>query len=304
MKIVRYESREGLRMGLWIEDKVIDLTRLDGVSFRSFVDLAIVASGKKTSLKDVITECLHGNLAKLPRTQIGRSDKLDANGVRFVVPLDPPEVWGCGITYEKSRVARETETGVKGVYDLAYAAKRPEVFFKATSSRYVGPDEEICVRGDSKWSVPEAELAFILGPDNAIVGFTAGNDVTARDIEGENPLYLPQAKIYKGCCALAPSIVTIDEVGLEPRLEVKCQVFRAGESIFLKSFNTSRMKRSIEELRSFLCRYNPMPVGTTCLTGTGIVPPDDFSLQENDTVEIEIEKIGTLRNRVRRLETY
>jgi 2-dehydro-3-deoxy-D-arabinonate dehydratase len=157
------------------------------------------------------------------------------------------------------------------------------------------------VRGDSQWSVPEPELAFILGPDNEIEGYTGGNDVSARDIEGENPLYLPQAKIFKGCCSIGPSITTVDEIGIEPKLTIECEIFRSGESVFKDSINTSKMKRSIKELRSYLCRYNPVPVCTVCLTGTGIVPPDDFSLEEGDIVEVKIEKIGILRNTVKKL---
>ena len=165
----------------------------------------------------------------------------------------------------------------------------------------LAPGEEICIRGDSYWNVPEPELAFILGLNQEIIGFTVGNDVSSRDIEGENPLYLSQAKIYEGCCALGPSIVTVDEVGAEQKIRIECRVFRSGSLIFEGSTETSQMKRSFEELRSYLCRYNPVPPGSVCLTGTGIVPPDDFSLEEGDIVEISIEKIGTLRNPVRRL---
>lgn len=222
---------------------------------------------------------------------------------KLLLPLDPVEVWGCGITYTRSQEAREFETGVKGIYDFVYKAVRPEIFFKTTGIRCVGPNEPIGVRGDSTWSVPEPELAFILGHGCRVIGFTGGNDVSARDIEGENPLYLPQAKTFEGCCALGPSIVTIDEVGMEPKLEIICKIIRNKKVVFEGSTNTARMKRSIEELRSYLCRYNPILPGTVCLTGTGIVPPNDFSLQNRDVVEITIEKIGTLRNPVKRLES-
>lgn len=304
MRIVRYKSGRGLRLGLWIEDEVIDLTNLNKIPLYSFADLAINAHKKKISLKDFVMEAQKRNPEDLARLQYKELDKPGNGGERLVIPIDPPEIWGCGVTYKKSSTAREFETGTKGIYDLVYNAKRPEIFFKGTVNRCVGPNDDICVRGDSNWSVPEAELAFILGPDNSVIGFTAGNDVSARDIEGENPLYLPQAKIFEGCCALGPSIVTVEEVGSVPKLEIECQVFRSGKRIFKDCTNTSEMKRSIEELKSYLCRYNPMPVGTTCLTGTGIVPPNDFSLREGDIVEIRIEKIGALRNRVRRLKAY
>ncbi|RLI05150.1 hypothetical protein DRO22_03130 [Candidatus Bathyarchaeota archaeon] len=181
---------------------------------------------------------------------------------------------------EKPRSHRESETGIKGIYNLVYDAARPEIFFKATAHRCVGPGEEICIRGDSYWNVPEPELAFILGLNQEIIGFTVGNDVSSRDIEGENPLYLSQAKIYEGCCALGPSIVTVDEVGAEQKIRIECRVFRSGSLIFEGSTETSQMKRSFEELRSYLCRYNPVPPGSVCLKGTGIVPPDEFSLEE------------------------
>jgi len=303
MRIVRYKSGRGLRLGLWVKDEVIDLTSLNERFFKSFIDLAINAYEEELSLEDFVMAALDKNPEDLGRLPYGELSEPSKRSEALVMPLDPPEVWGCGVTYKRSRIAREFETGTKGIYDLVYDAVRPEIFFKTTASRCVGPNEDICVRGDSNWTVPEAELAFILGPDNSVIGFTAGNDVSARDIEGENPLYLPQAKIFEGCCALGPSIVTVNEVGSEPKLEIECEIFRSGESVFRKSANTSEMKRSIQELKSYLCRYNPVPVGTTCLTGTGIVPPNDFSLQEGDIVEIKIEKIGALRNRVRRLKT-
>ncbi len=304
MRIVRYKSGRGIRLEIWVEDEVIDLASVNETSFNSFIDLAVNACKKKLSLKDFVMEVTERNSKDLARLRYKELNKPDKDGERLVIPLDPPEVWGCEITYKKSRTAREFETGTKGIYDLVYNAERPEIFLKGTADRCVGPNDEICVRGDSNWSVPEAELAFILGPDHSIIEFTAGNDVSARDIEGENPLYLPQARIFKGCCALDPSIVTVDEVGSEPKLKIECEILRSGESIFKDSTNTSVMKRTIEELRSYLCRYNPVPVGTVCLTGTGIVPPEEFSLQQRDIVDIRIEKIGTLRNRVKRLKAY
>jgi len=214
------------------------------------------------------------------------------------MPYQPPEVWGCGVTYVRSKQARETETTIKGIYDKAYEAIRPEVFFKATASRCAGPNEPICIRSDSKWTVPEPELTFIVGMRNEIVGYTIGNDVSARDIEGENPLYLTQAKIYKGCCAFGPVITTPEEIRNPRDLDIECKIFRKNELIFDGKTNTSRMKRTVEELCSYLCRDNPVPMSTLFLTGTGIVPPDDFSLKHGDIVEITIEKIGTLRNPV------
>ena len=223
------------------------------------------------------------------------------NQACFRIPCHPPEVWGCGVTYTRSRHARETETSVKGIYDRVYDAMRPEVFLKATAERCVGPNEPVCIRSDSKWTVPEPELAFVSGMNNEIAGYTIGNDVSARDIEGENPLYLPQAKTYKGCCAVGPIIATPMEIENPRNLDIECRVFRGKDLVFTGKTSTSQMKRSLDELNSYLCRDNIIPIGALCLTGTGIVPPDDFSLRNGDFVEITIEGIGTLRNSVLQL---
>lgn len=301
MRFVRFKSDLGIRLGLWEGTDIIDLTQIDVTMFKSFTDLVVTASKQKLSLNDLVTERLENFTEDLIRYSYADLDSPDAP-TRLVLPIESAEIWACGVTYKRSRAAREEETTMKGLYDLVYDAERPEVFFKGTASRCVGPNAAIGVRGDSNWTVPEPELAYILGPEQEVVGFTAGNDVTARDVEGPNPLYLTQAKIFARCCALGPSIVTVDEVGIEPKLLIECEIFRAGESIFKGSVNTAQMKRSIAELNSFVCRYNPIPVGTVCLTGTGIVPPDDFALAEGDIVEIRIENIGTLQNPVKRLK--
>ena len=300
MRIVRYEACGELRLGVCVKDDVIDITNLGRKSLRSFLDLALEASEKDVSIDEFVNGIINESSIDPPiysyeDLENGKDD------MRLVMPLDPPEVWGCGVTYRKSQEARESDTGVKGVYSLVYDAPRPEIFFKGTAHRCVGPGEEICIRGDSSLNAPEPELAFILGTKQEIIGFTAANDVSSRDIEGENPLYLPQAKIYEGCCALGPAVVTVDEVGTEPKLRIECRILRSGEVIFEGSVNTSQMKRSFEDLRYYLCLYNPVPFGSVCMTGTGIVPPEDLSLEEGDIVEISIEKIGTLRNHVRRL---
>lgn len=294
MRIVRYRVGDRAVLGVWGEEWVINLTDLNPRVFDSFLHLIQHAHRVRRTIEELVSKAMEGAKRR-------KRERLTERDERLLIPLNPPEVWACGVTYRRSREAREYESGVKGIYDLVYEAERPEIFFKTTGLRCVGPNQPIGVRGDSNWSVPEPELAFILGADQRIVAFTAGNDVTARDIEGENPLYLPQAKTFEGCCALGPSILTFDEVGPEPKLEIRCEVIRGGEVVFQGSTNTSRMKRSLEELRSYLCRYNPIPPGTVCLTGTGIVPPDDFALEDGDVVRITIEKIGTLINPVKRL---
>lgn len=216
---------------------------------------------------------------------------------RLLRPLDPPEVWAAGVTYERSRRARREETEVADVYSLVYRAQRPELFLKdAECRRTVGPNDPIYVRSDSTWTVPEAELALVLGENGRVVGVTAGNDVTARDIEAKNPLYLPQAKIFRGSCAIGPTLAPpkgFTAVGIT--LEIR----RAnGDLKFSGSTSTRRLKRSFDELARFACRDNPVPPGSLLLTGTGIVPPDDIALEPGDIVEIDIEGLGALRNPV------
>lgn len=290
MRFVSVWSDRGACLGLVEQRTVIDLSPIAV----SFSDLCVKAEQRGLAVAEFVADQLPPLAGSLRRWAYTALDT--RQGRRLAIPLRPPEVWACGVTYTRSRAAREFETGIKGLYTRVYAAERPEVFFKATGDRCVGPNEAIGVRGDSAWRVPEPELAFILGPNQRVVGFTAGNDVSSRDIEGENPLYLPQAKIFQKCCALGPAIVTVDEVGAEPRLRIECTIVRSGDQVFQGATTTAAMKRSIEELRSYLCRYNPVPPGTVCLTGTGIVPPDDFTLEAGDLVEIRIDAIGVLRN--------
>ncbi|MEM2824891.1 MAG: fumarylacetoacetate hydrolase family protein [Candidatus Bathyarchaeia archaeon] len=301
MRIIRFSSPSGERIGVWINEKVVDITEAFESPLRSILDLASKANEAGKSIDDLLTDILEQKSGHLPVYLYKKIERGEDN-LRLLIPIVPPEVWGCGVTYRRSREARERETNVKSVYDLVYNAARPEIFFKATAHRCVGPGEEIYLRGDSKRNIPEAELAFILGFNQEILGFTAGNDVSSRDIESENPLYLPQAKIFDRCCALGPSILTINEAGKEPKLRVECRVFRSGKIVFEGTTSTAEMKRSIEELKSYLCRYNTIPPGSVCLTGTGIIPPDEFSLIDGDIVEITIEKIGSLRNPVKQLK--
>jgi 2-dehydro-3-deoxy-D-arabinonate dehydratase len=220
-----------------------------------------------------------------------------AEPYELMLPLEPPEVWCAGVTYERSRDARIEESAVEDVYSLVYDAERPELFLKdAACRRTVGPGHPIGIRADSRWNVPEPEIGLVLGDDGAITGVTIGNDVSSRDIEGANPLYLPQAKVYAGACALGPAILT---PAPEEPLEIRMRVLGAtGTEIFAGATSTASMKRSFEELVSFLLRDNPVPAGSILLTGTGLVPPDDFTLGLGHTVEIEVSGIGVLSNRV------
>lgn len=220
----------------------------------------------------------------------------------LLAPIESQEVWACGVTYERSRDARMRESSQATVYDLVYDAARPEVFFKATPGRVVGPGDEIVIRADSGWDVPEPELALVLNSALEIVGYTIGNDVSSRAIEGENPLYLPQAKTYKGCCALGPAITPAWEVADNRDLTITLTITRDGATVFNDSVSTARLHRTFADLIEYLGRDNAFPHGAILLTGTGIIPADDFTLQPGDTVQIAIDGLGLspLENTVRR----
>jgi 2-dehydro-3-deoxy-D-arabinonate dehydratase len=220
-------------------------------------------------------------------------------GTPYVLaPIDHQEVWAAGVTYLRSREARERESEEADVYARVYDAERPEIFFKATAGRVAGPHCPVCVRSDSAWTVPEPELALVLNRSLEMVGYTIGNDMSARDIEGENPLYLPQAKTYEGCCSLGPTIVLSSEA---PLIEIDCTISRGGEAVFAGRVCTDQLKRACLELVQYLGRDNSFPEGVVLLTGTGIVPPDDFALHDGDVVTIGIEPAGALVNPVRQL---
>jgi 2-dehydro-3-deoxy-D-arabinonate dehydratase len=217
----------------------------------------------------------------------------------FLAPVDRQEVWAAGVTYKRSKIAREEESrGAAQFYDKVYSADRPELFLKATPERVVGPGEPIRVRADSRWSVPEPELALVVSPDLRIVGYTVGNDVSARDIEGENPLYLPQAKVYKQSCAVGPVITLAAAMPPLPGVEIRLVIRRGGKVAFEGSTTLAQMARTPEALVDWLGRENEFPTGAILLTGTGIVPPDEFTLASGDDVAITITGIGTLANRV------
>ena len=219
---------------------------------------------------------------------------------KLLAPITDQEVWAAGVTYLRSKVARmeeSKEAGGGSFYDRVYEADRPEIFFKATPHRVVGPGQAVRLRGDSKWIVPEPELALLVNPRARIVGYTIGNDMSSRDIEGENPLYLPQAKVYDGCCALGPCILVADPAEPLPRdAAVELEIRRGGDVAFAGKTSLAQMKRKFEELVQWLFRDNTFPDGVYLLTGTGVVPPDTFTLQSRDEIAITIPPIGTLRN--------
>ena len=220
------------------------------------------------------------------------------DGLRLLAPLEPPEVWCSGVTYERSRDARMEESSRRDVYADVYAAARPELFLKdAACRRTVGPGAAIGIRGDSIWNVPEPEIGLVLGHRGSIVGYTIGNDVSSREIEGANPLYLAQAKVYAGACAIGPAVYAPSHAphGFEIVMRI---VHGDGSVLFEGRTTTAQMTRRFEELVAWLVRDNPIAPGTVLLTGTGIVPPDEVSIVPGHRVEIHVPEIGTLVNDV------
>jgi 2-dehydro-3-deoxy-D-arabinonate dehydratase len=265
--------------------------------------IGLVENGRVVPFRNVasLSEILHAADPK-KAAESARTDAMEAislTDVHLLAPLERQEVWGAGVTYERSKVARQEESETGGsFYDLVYTADRPELFFKATPSRTVGPGKPIRVRADSKWCVPEPELGLVLAPDLRLVGFTIGNDVSARDIEGRNPLYLPQAKVYDACCALGPVVTLADAMPPEREIDIDLKIERGGAVLIDAQTSTARLARRFAELIGWLGRDNVFPDGCILLTGTGIVPPDEFSLEEGDLVHITISGIGTLTNPV------
>jgi 2-dehydro-3-deoxy-D-arabinonate dehydratase len=217
-------------------------------------------------------------------------------GAVVLAPVDSQEVWAAGVTYERSRDARIEESASPDPYDLVYVAERPELFFKSPGWRVRGPGEPIGVRADSDWNVPEPELALVVAADRSIVGYTIGNDVSSRSIEGQNTLYLPQAKVYDGACALGPCIVPASVV--EPPFDIDIQIERAGGAVFAGRTSTAEIRRPFEELARYLGAALSLPVGAILLTGTGVVPEPDVTLLPGDLVRIEIGSLGVLENAV------
>ena len=243
----------------------------------------------KEDLPEYLDRCVH----ELPASSAPADDDL-------LPPIENQEVWAAGVTYFRSRTARMEESKVATgghFYDLVYNAERPELFFKAAAWRVVGPGRPVRIRRDARWNVPEPELALLISPKGRIVGYTAGNDMSSRDIEGENPLYLPQAKVYDGSCALGPAIL-IRPTPPPPTTVVHLAIRRSGKTAFTGSTTLSEIKRDLTSLVEFLYRETSFPQGCVLLTGTGVVPPDDFTLQGGDEVRVSIDGIGTLENTV------
>jgi len=289
MRYYRAERNGGTSLLAVQGSTAYDLTETEpGPS--SFLDLASAASLTAGTVDDVADRLVEG----------APTVDLDTVADDLVRPLDPDEVWGAGVTYAISQEARQEEGGLAESYLNAYEGERPEVYFKATPSRTVGPGEEVGIRGDSEWDVPEPEMAIVLYGEE-IVGFTVGNDVCSRDIERENLLYLPQSKTYAKSCAVGPCISSPESIEDPLDVEMHMTIERDGEPVFEEGTSTNQMVRTCEELVDFYTRYNEVPELSVLLTGTSIIPPDSVTLQEGDRVSIEIENIGTLENTVEQL---
>lgn len=286
---MRYHASAGTdQSALVVSDgnNVYDLTSANP-NVQTFSDLARAANITDRTI-DEVAEGLIDDAKQLSSEEVAE---------RAERPVTPDEVWAAGVTYHISEQARKTESGTPDVYLDVYEGDRPEIFFKATESRTVGPNEAVGVRGDSTWDVPEPELAVVLY-QGEIVGYTAGNDVSSRSIEGENPLYLPQAKMYDRCCSIGPCVASTETVNDPHELKLSMTIKRNGNILYEESTSTSEMVKSCEELVSYYTRHNAVPETVVLLTGTALVPEEGFTLKARDHIIIELDDIGVLENTV------
>ncbi|MGA2281810.1 MAG: fumarylacetoacetate hydrolase family protein [Verrucomicrobiota bacterium] len=282
MKLCRFKNKQGqVRVGLVADDStLLDLTPAGINQMHPLLECADPVSQLDRIAKE-----------KLPRLALSE--------VQLCAPVERQEVWAAGVTYLRSKTARMKESDFSATaYDKVYAAERPELFFKSLAEKAVATGEPVGIRRDAKWNVPEPELALVMNSRGKIVGHTIGNDMSSRDIEGENLLYLPQAKIYDRSCALGPWITVGATEAAAREWKIRMKIQRNGKNVFAGETSAGQIKRRFEELASFLFRGQVFPHGAVLLTGTGIVPPETFTLQARDVVEIEITGIGLLRNPV------
>ena len=271
-----------------------DLYNLGDIEFEELYFIAREESAEsknKLSLNAFVASLIENG--ELSKWKSADNDKL-SNSIQS--PIFPQEVWAAGVTYSDSMRERQAESDSPDVYAKVYNAERPEIFFKGTGDRMQPPNSDLGIRSDSGWDVPESELAVII-INGEIVGYTIGNDMSSRSIEGENPLYLPQAKVYNKSFSIGPCIVSSENIDPQD-LQVGLKILRKDKVVFEGSSSTKEMKRNVTELVDWLQRSNDLPEVAVLMTGTGIIPPQDFTLKQDDIVEISIEKIGTLRNKI------
>ena len=280
MKLIKYLSHSGEpRVGQWDGDQVVPLD-LSRSSFQTLADILEAEDPQQAA-----------------RSLLDAGRETPATDVGLLAPIDQQEVWAAGVTYQRSQAARMEESATAAsCYDRVYSSPRPELFFKANPHRVAGPGQPLRIRADSAWNVPEPEITLVLNSRLQLAGFTAGNDMSSRDIEGENPLYLPQAKVYNACCGLGPCITLAGAMPPLDTVHIRLVIRRAGEVVFAGTTSVAKMARSFEDLIQWLGRDNSFPNGAFLLTGTGIVPERDFTLQPGDLVAVSIDGIGTLTN--------
>jgi 2-dehydro-3-deoxy-D-arabinonate dehydratase len=275
-----------------------DSRRLAAVNERGAYDLT-AAEPTLCSFRDLLRAAKVSDLSpdEISAQHLDDAKELSMEQVEMesTDPVEAEEVWAAGVTYQISEEARQEESNMPEMYIHVYDAERPEIFLKATSNRIVGPNDDVGIRSDSEWNVPEPELGVVIF-EGDIVGYTIGNDVSSRSIEGENPLYLPQAKVYDRCCSIGPCVVT--DVDNPHSLDLSMSIYRDGQCLYSDETNTIEMLRSCEELVSYFTTHNAVPELAVLLTGTSLVPDDSFTLRQGDRVDIEIEDIGTLSNGV------
>ena len=282
MKLCRFKNAEGeVRVGLAIDDRTIADLSAGGVE--SITSLIDGADGVER-IRDLAEQDLQ---------------KLTLADVTLLTPVEGQEVWAAGVTYLRSKKARMEESDFSAnAYDLVYEAARPEIFFKSLPDKVVGPGEAVGIRKDSKWNVPEPELTLVVNSRKELVGYTIGNDMSSRDIEGENLLYLPQAKVYDASCAVGPWLVMGANEAEVREWIIGVEIVRDGETVFDGETSINNIKRTFDELVDYLCRSQTFSRGAMLLTGTGVVPDDDFTLANDDVIRITISGIGTLENPV------
>jgi 2-dehydro-3-deoxy-D-arabinonate dehydratase len=282
MKLCRFQNHQNqVRIGL-IKDarEIIDLTAEGIEEMQPLLE--------NDELRQRAVQMVKDDLPRVPLSE-----------ARLLTPVERQEVWAAGVTYLRSKKARMEESNFSAsAYDRVYEAERPELFFKSLPEKVVSPNEPVGIRKDARWNVPEPELALVINSQGQMVGYTIGNDMSSRDIEGENALYLPQAKVYHRSCAVGPVIVLGPTEAEARGWKIGLEIHRGNELVFQGETSVSQIKRSFEELVGFLFRSQKFPQGAILLTGTGVVPPDNFTLRPQDQIQIEISGIGELRNPV------
>ena len=281
MRLAKYQQQNETRVGILLGESISPLKLTS-----NFPSLAsILHSDDPTSTAKTLID--------------PNSGAIETSQIKLMAPIDSQEVWAAGVTYKRSKTARMEESeAAASCYDRVYASDRPEIFFKATPHRVAGPGQPLRIRVDSKWNVPEPEVTLVISPAKKIVGYTIGNDMSSRDIEGDNPLYLPQAKMYDQCCGLGPTITLVDEIDDVKSMAIELEIFRNNQVVFSGKSSVAEMAREFEDLVQWLGRDNSLPNGAFLLTGTGIVPDNDFTLSPKDEVRISVSGIGTLSNTI------